>query len=263
MSIISEQQWAQYEEQGFLKLGRVVSEEVIEALRQRIDAIMHGTAAVDTDKLLMQLDSDNGAYDDAGEQSSGHKGDTLNYRKIQDLEHDDLFMSYMQQPIFREICARSYGADADIDIFRAMFMNKPSGKGTFLPWHQDRWSNLDRDPLVTLWTALDPATIENGCVEILPGTHKRLINPDHPSGFLEPEMIVPFEPEKNKVYVELAVGESVLLHNWLLHSSNKNNSLQSRRAFSTCYMDAQTQVTEAGAAYEYNRIFSSNEVSIS
>ena len=32
---------------------------------------------------------------------------------------------------------------------RAMFMNKPANKGTFLPWHQDRWTALDRDPQIT------------------------------------------------------------------------------------------------------------------
>jgi len=80
----------------------------------------------------------------------------------------------MQQTLFREICAWHYGAHADISAFRAMFMNKPARKGTLLPWHQDGgegWG-LDRDPLATLWTALDPATVSNGCVQIIPGSHK-------------------------------------------------------------------------------------------
>jgi len=88
------------------------------------------------------------------------------------LEFDPLFLEFMQRPIFREISARVYGVDTPITAFRAMFMNKPSHKGTFLPFHQDRWSYLDRDPLVTTWTALDPATVANGCVQIVPGSHK-------------------------------------------------------------------------------------------
>ena len=256
MNRLSDLQWKQYEEQGYLKLGSVVSKDIIEGLRTRIDDIMHGTASIDTDKLMMQLDSTTGNYKDIGVQSKGHKGDSLAYRKIEGLEHDDLFMAYMQQPLFKHICDRSYGSNVDVDIHRAMFMNKPSGLGSYLPWHQDRWTNIDTDPLVTIWTALDPATIENGCVEILPGTHKKLVNPDHASGFLEPEMITPFHPEKNKVFMELEVGETVLLHNWLLHSSNKNNSNISRRAFSTCYMRGDTKMTKAERNYPYNRIFS-------
>src|SRR4029077_18899225 len=155
------------------------------ALQKRIDQIMLGTAPIDYSRVMMQLDTDTGRYEDAPEQSRGHKGSTLNYRKIQDLEHDALFLEYMRRPIFRDICARVYGAATEISCFRAMFMNKPAHKGTFLPWHQDRWSDLDRDPLITLWTALDPATKDNGCVQILPGTHKRgIINSSHGSGFV-------------------------------------------------------------------------------
>jgi phytanoyl-CoA hydroxylase len=40
----------------------------------------------------------------------------------------------------------------------------------------------------------------------------------------------------------------VLLHNWLLHTSDVNRTKQSRRAFSICYMDAAT-VTNNGASY--------------
>ena len=102
----------------------------------------------------------------ARSQSKGHKGRTLGYRKIQDLELDPLFLSFMRKPVFAEICDRVYGPDAPVACYRAMFMNKPKGEGTELVWHQDRWTDLDRDPLVTLWTALDPAVEQNGCVWI-------------------------------------------------------------------------------------------------
>ena len=93
----------------------------------------------------------------------------------------------MRQPLFEDICRRTYGDENPIDINRAMFMNKPAGKGTFLPWHQDRWPRYDRDPQITLWTALiQPPKRMAG--RSYPGSHHTLINPDHPSGFLTPEM---------------------------------------------------------------------------
>jgi ectoine hydroxylase-related dioxygenase (phytanoyl-CoA dioxygenase family) len=200
---------------------------------------MLGRAKVDYSRMLMQLDSDSGKYEDAGAMSKGHKGATLNYRKIQDLEWDPLFLAYVQAPLCRDIVGRVHGAAARVACFRAMFMNKPAGKGTVLPWHQDRWNNLDRDPQVTIWTALDPATRANGCVQVIPGTHRALLNPAHPSGFLTPEQAAQ-HCRDNIVHLELAAGEAVLLHNWLLHSSDVNRSGQSRRAFSVCYMDAAT-----------------------
>lgn len=232
--------WQQYEELGYLKLGRI-EPELLLRMQQRIDDIMLGKARAPYESMLMQLDSTTGAYDDAGEQTRGHKGATLNYRKIQELEHDPLFLEYLQHPVFEDVCRRVYGPEATISVFRAMFMNKPANRGTFLPWHQDRWTNLDRDPQITIWTAMDPATIQNGCVQVIPRSHTHgLINPTHPSGFLSQAQSAAICTEDRIVHVELEPGEVVLLHNYLLHASDINRSSQSRRAFSVCYMDAAT-----------------------
>jgi phytanoyl-CoA hydroxylase len=252
---ITPEQWAQYERDGYLVLGKLLSDADLKALQDRIDDIMLGKAPSNYQRMLMQLDSDSGKYEDAGEMSRGHKGARLDYRKIQELEFDPLFLEFMQRPIFKEICDHEYGKDTPISAFRAMFMNKPANKGTFLPWHQDRWTSLDRDPLVTIWTALDPATIQNGCVQLIPGSHKTLINPNHNSGFLAPEHVEE-HVNKNKdkiIYLELEPGEVALLHNWTVHGSDVNRSSISRRAFSVCYMDANTK--DKRGRENYTRIF--------
>lgn len=239
---LTDAQWHEFEQNGFLCLGPVLDPEDLHGLQERIDAIMLGEAEIDYDRLLMQLDSATGAYGDAGRQSTGHKGSTLNYRKIQNLELDDRFLAYMQRPLFRDACARCYGPETPIAAFRAMFMNKPANRGTFLPFHQDRWTDLDRDPQLTVWTALDPATQENGCVQIVPGSHRLgLLNPSHPAGFLTKEQAAEYCPPEKIEYVELQPGEACLMHNWLLHGSDVNRSGVSRRAFSVCYMDARTK----------------------
>jgi hypothetical protein len=253
MAFITEQQWREYEREGYLRLGRLVDEGELQALQGRINQIMLGAAPVPYERLLMQLDSDTGKYGDAGVQSLGHKGATLNYRKIQELEYDHLFLEYMRRPIFREICERVYGHVTPIASFRAMFMNKPARRGTFLPWHQDRWTDLDQDPLITVWTALDPATIANGCVQVIPGSHKLgLVNPSHGSGFLSEEQAATICRPDKVVHLELKPGEVVLLHNWLLHASDINKTDISRRAFSVCYMDARTK-SSGGSAF--HRVF--------
>ena len=87
-------------------------------------------------------------------------------------------------------------------------LNKPARKGTFLPWHQDRWTSLDRDPLITLWTALDPATQANGCVQVVPASHKLgLINPSHGAGFLTKEQAATHATPDRIVY---RCGRSVI-----------------------------------------------------
>ncbi len=240
MDSLTDEQWERFGAAGFLRLGRVAAEAEVEALRRRIDNVMLGRAPLDYSRMLMQLDVVEGR-DGPGPQTRGHKGATLNYRKIQDLELDDLFLAYMQHPLFRNVCARTYGPDVPVACFRAMFMNKPAGHGHDLTWHQDRWTDLDRDPLITVWTALDRSTVDNGCVKIIPGSHKwGLVNPENASGFLSPEQIEERTQRARHVYLELEAGEVVLLHNWLLHSSGANRTDVPRRAFSVCYMHAGT-----------------------
>lgn len=251
--MITDAQWQQFEEQGYLYLGKLLDDDELSALQSRIDDIMLGRADIDYDRLLMQLDSSTGEYNDAGVQSMGHKGSTLAYRKIQNLEADNLFLEYLSRPVFHDICSRAYGKDAPVNCFRAMFMNKPSNQGTKLPWHQDAWTDLDRQPIITVWTALDPATKANGCVEAIPGSHSGgLINPEHASGFLTAEQAAEICTPDKTVYFELKPGEVVLLHNWLLHSSDVNRTDVSRRGFSVCYMDGRT-ISKSGE--KFTRIF--------
>ena len=247
---LTDTQWDQYLREGYLRLGKCLTDAELTTLQERIDAIMLGTAPLDYDRMLMQLDSIPGQSDRPGPQTNGHKGATLRYRKIQNLERDPLFLAYMQKPLFRHICDRTYGCDrthgpqASIASFRAMFMNKPAGEGTHLVWHQDRWTSLDRDPLITIWTALDPATVENGCVHIIPRLHHTLINPSHGSGFLTDDQTEVLLSQSEPLSLEVEAGESVLLHNHLPHSSGVNRSPIARRAFSVCYMDAATRSSD-------------------
>ena len=242
MMTVTDEQWADYERDGYLVLGKILSDDDLATLQGRINDIMLGKANIDYDRLLMQLDSTDGKYENAGVQSKGFKGETLAYRKIQDLEIDPLFLQFMELPIFRHLCDRVYGEGKEITAFRAMFMNKPARQGTLLPWHQDRWNYLNIDPLITVWAALDPATVANGCVQVIPGSHKYgLINPSHGSGYVTEEQAAKYAPDDQVIYLELEPGEVVILHNWLLHRSDTNATDISRRAFSVCYMDADTK----------------------
>ena len=83
----------------------------------------------------------------------GNQEATLNYRRIDDLEQDPLFLAYMQKPLIRQITRRYIGED--VAVFRSMFMNKPAERGTELVWHQDigvGWK-IDTNPIITVWTA--------------------------------------------------------------------------------------------------------------
>ena len=244
---LNDQQWSEYQRQGYLRLGSVLDAAEIAALQRRIDAIMLGEIRYPS--LQYQLDT-GGAYEDLPDPDARGAGATLKYRKLQGLEADPLVLGVIDRPLFGDICSRHYGEHASISIFRAMLMNKPASQGTHLPWHQDGgdvWK-LDRDPLVTTWIALDRATRLNGCVEVIPGTH-RLGLLTTSGSTLRPEDVERYCPEEAIEYLEIEAGECLLLHNWLVHRSGVNRTDTPRRALSACYMDARTVSTLTGNGF--------------
>ena len=254
-NLISENQWADFDEHGYVKLGNVVEADTIEHRGQRINEIMLGQAELNYDQIPMQEDADPDAYETPQPHTQGHKGGHLNYRKIQKLEFDPFFLRYMQLSIFQEACARIYGTGPPITALRAMFINKPAGRGTFLRWHQDLFNFLSATPFLTAWTALDTATVKNGCIQIIPGSHKLgYLNPNLRSAFLTDEQVDQHCSKEKVVHLTVNSGEVIFLHNWLLHSSDRNNTDTPRRAFSVCYMDAATKRID-GPDTKYTQIF--------
>jgi phytanoyl-CoA hydroxylase len=241
---LTEDQWESFARDGFLHLGRVLDDENIARLVQRADDLALGRIV--NEKIEMQLDT-GGAYTDLPDAVSAFETGTRLYRKIQGLEFDAEFVPLIEHPRFIEACARMYGPHVALSLFRAMIMNKPAGQGTELPWHQDGgdvWG-IDREPLVTIWTALDPATEANGCMQAVRGSHRLGLLTNYGSTLSDDHARRHCTPEK-VVSLEVPAGHAVLMHNWLIHRSGINPSPVPRRAVTICYLDGRTRWTENG-----------------
>ncbi|MCW8130308.1 MAG: phytanoyl-CoA dioxygenase family protein [Planctomycetota bacterium] len=235
--MLTNAQLDEFKERGFVKLGRVGAPGQAAALAQRIDDLMMGK--VRNPAITFQLDSKTGNYEDVDFSNPVWKEATLKYRKIEKLDQDPLFWEYTKDPFFVEACRQLIGPS--VKCFRTMFMNKPAGAGTHLPYHQDagaQWG-LSKDPFVTIWTALDPATKANGCVEVVPGTHKLGLMSTR-GHVVSDEKLKELKVDEKSVFVELEAGESFLMHNSLFHRSGRNGTTIARRAYSVCYMDGET-----------------------
>jgi phytanoyl-CoA hydroxylase len=242
--ILSAAEWEEFHQQGYLCLGKVAPDEHVQAMCQRIDDIMLGK--IRYDHMLMQLCPSAG-NPELSRQSKEFKGSSLKYRKIQDLEQDPLFLSYIQQPLFRHITRQLVGEQ--VSVFRSMFFNKPAEQGLLINWHQDgagSWG-LNMRPKMTIWTALDTTSVANGCLQIIPGSHKSIIPKEGDQLSAEERAI--HAPDEKRLYLEMESGEVTLLHNWTLHRSETNSTNRPRRAFSVCYCDVATRHLASDTTY--------------
>lgn len=251
----------QFEDQGYVHLGRIASDDTLAQLRQRADAIMLGEVKIEG--LFFQADTTTGAYGDLT-YGKGWEGPSLNYRKIEKLERDPLFRAWLENPLFERI-VRSRIATDEVTIYRALLMTKSAIGGTYLPWHQDAglfWG-LSKDPEIQLWTTLDDAPLDGGCVEVVPGSHKwGLVTPT--GGVVPANVVERAEAEAKAVPLPAKAGDVVAIHNLLWHRSGVNRTGKTRRAFTVCYMSSDTRcLRKKREPRVFPRVFSSNGHSLS
>jgi phytanoyl-CoA hydroxylase len=228
---------AHYAEHGYARLGRVVDEAALEALRARADDLMLGRVV--HPGLFFQRDTESGRYGDL-RFGKGWEGPSLNYRKLEKLERDPLYREYLESPLFARI-ARAVVGD-EVVVYRVALFNKAASGGTVLPWHQDggKFWGLDRDPDLQIWTALDDAPDGGGCLEVLPGSHRDGLA-THLGGMIPAPLVAARDAERSKVLLPACAGEVILVHNYLWHGSGVNTTGRARRGLSVCYMSASTR----------------------
>jgi hypothetical protein len=127
-------------------------------------------------------------------------------------------------------------------FFHGKVMLKEAGTGGAWEWHQDYgyWYNQGfiYPRMLSVFVALDAATKENGCLQVLKGSH-RLGRLEHgkvgDQTGADPARIPYLETLFERVHVEMNPGDALFFHSNLLHTSGPNDSDKHRRSFIICY----------------------------
>lgn len=182
-------------------------------------------------------------------------------QSIRNLWHMEQYDEY-----FRELAVRP----KILDLVRALVkgepvlmavetFNKPARTGSGVPWHQDNTYFCYAPPdALTVWIALDAATVENGAVYYAPGSQHEL-RPHEPSGVAGNSMKLAADPQiplAAQFCGTLEPGDALLHHCQVLHRSDPNTTEYSRRGLLMVFRGAHTapdaalkaQYQKAGAA---------------
>jgi phytanoyl-CoA hydroxylase len=225
-----------YQEHGYARLGRVLSDSGLSVLRERAEDLMQGRVV--HPGLFFQLDSPTGRYEDAP-LGLGWQGPSDRYRKLEKLELDERFRSLIGNPLFERV-ARARIADSVV-LYRAILFHKGPGLGgSEIPWHQDggKLWGVEPQPELQIWVALDDAPLDGGCLEVAPGSHHRGLATEL-GGVVPADQVERFKP--GVVSLPCEAGEAILIHNFVWHRSGRGAPGRRRLAFSACYMSASTR----------------------
>jgi hypothetical protein len=128
----------------------------------------------------------------------------------------------------------------------SIFAKYPRDPG-YISWHQDgTYWGLDSTQVTTAWVALTDSTVENGCMRVVPGSHRQPILPHRdtyaPDNRLSRGQEVQAKvDEKDAVDVVLRAGEMSLHHVNIIHGSNPNPSDRSRIGFAIRFTTPRTR----------------------
>lgn len=245
-----------FRHEGYARLGPVLSERGAVALAARAQALMLGPEPAPG--LFYQHDSPTGRYEDLAF-NEGWTGPSPRYRKLERLELDPLFLAWIENPLFARIARAFLGEE--VALYRSVLWNKAAGRNMAVPWHQDdgRFWGLDRPPSLQIWTALDDAPEEAGCLEVVPGTHHDgLASPE--GGTITPQALLEARASERAVALPARRGEAILVHNHLWHRTGQNRTGAPRRAISISLLGGQVRCARRRRApRQFLRLFKAEE----
>ena len=225
MARLNPDEIAQYRDQGYLVPSFRLGTARTDGLRAALEELIRINPDVRPEKLV----SAHVMGPDGGPNVEGVRG----HPAFLELARDPDILDMVEQVI-----------GPDIILWGCHVFCKPAGDGLETPWHQDGHYWPIR-PLAncTVWVAIDPSTRDNGCLRVIPGSHRSATC--HPHLVEERQDLVlqartdeaSFD-EASAVDIELQPGLMSLHDVIMVHGARVNRSTQRRTGVALRYMPA-------------------------
>jgi chlorinating enzyme len=228
------EQVAFFRDQGCLKFGRIFTRAEMDALRDHVDVMI---AALPEGKRPEEMDRP-------------HLTDPRLFR-------------YLAHPRVLDVIEDFIGPD--IVLWSSHFIAKPKGDGKRVPWHTDGayWNQaLTPMDVITLWLAVDPSLVENGCMRVIPGSQHQGATldsyepvEDKSQNVFSVRLRQDLVDESRAVNLDLQMGECHFHDAWTIHGSNPNRSTLRRCGYTMRYMPANVVYREEGWSLHDHKIY--------
>ena len=133
----------------------------------------------------------------------------------------------------------------DARLYWEQAVVKPPQARTELPWHQDNgYTPLVPEEYVTCWLALDEAELDNGCLWVIPGSHRHgTVRHQNGAG---PFRVGHNGPDTDGLPVPVSRGSVLVFSSLLMHRSGPNTTDRARRAWILQYCGKATTSALSG-----------------
>ena len=227
---LSKNQENSWNENGYILIPHFFSEDKCEEINQTVINIVRS--------MVKTTEEFNHTYINQGHIGIREMKPLKKIRNIEDemskvfkLHQKGIFNEFIRSDDLLNMIEDILGKNIDCFLSQFIFKN-PGAWGQ--PWHQDSsYFPFDRVPQVGAWLATSPSTKENGCLVVLPGSHKEAIHehlPDDRPGSNYGYTEIKDHDFKEEMPLLLNIGDLLLFHSFLMHKSYDNKSNNRRTA---------------------------------
>jgi phytanoyl-CoA hydroxylase len=228
-AMVTELQLQQFNENGYFILDNFFTPEEMNNLTTKIDFYVD-----EHNRELQHTNNHNGGISRANEIIF-----TTNL-----IKKDDLFQQFCSQDKFVDLTTRILGPDVSLFWDQSVYKRPETHKD--FPWHQDNGYGLVlSEEYVTCWIALEDATIENGCIWVMPQTHLQGIV-EHKSTPIGWQCYFGDDPGTP---VPLKKGSMVVFSSLLFHRSGPNVSNHVRKGYIVQFFPSQAVNVKTGKPF--------------
>ena len=225
--MLSQTQIDFYHEYGYLTVENVLQPAELAALRRVTDEFVERSRAITAHDAIYDLEPN-------------HSADNPRLRRIKSpILHHEVYDQTLRHPAILDIVEQLIGKGVRSNGNK-LNMKEPD-HGSAVEWHQD-WAFYPHtnDDLLAVGVAIDDMTEENGCMLMVPGSHRADLHSHHENGVFVGAVSEPdFQPERVAKCLVKAGGMTIH-HARTLHASTPNHSSSPRRLllFQYCALDS-------------------------
>ncbi len=248
--MITQQQIDYFADNGYLRYGPVLDTAEVEELRTALDNVIAiESAGGDDSEVEFQFGHRRGAPMDTTAQEERPRVLT---QYVNMFKREPSYEQLLHHPVISGVACALLDSPR-VRLWHDQVISKPPGDNGHFRYHQDfyLWP-LDEPRIVTCWLALDDVTPENGCMHVVPGSHKdpRFGLESYAAELAaraaaeaegrEAEETVrqkmAYEPAEIGKPVELKAGECMFHHCLNFHATPANVTNRQRRAHVIIFM---------------------------
>jgi ectoine hydroxylase-related dioxygenase (phytanoyl-CoA dioxygenase family) len=245
--IVSADELEAFRRDGYVHLRGVMSPQEMDSIERVYDRFLRGEIAVEG------KDFNDMTTGEHGTDPSGYAVVNVMLPRRYHPEWQGNLFERRAQSIADQLCGEGMTVDFD-----QLLAKSPGRPDAVFHWHQDQayWIDTEDRRTATCWLAVDDSTVENGCMQFLPGSHHEPVRPHRPlheDRSASHTLVTDLGPGDSMVPVPIGRGDITVHNEGVLHGSGGNHSASSyRRAYIVAFRSQSTVEEERRRGFTHS-----------